>query len=283
MIRRAALVLVLLVLQGCSAIKLGYTQLPTLSYWWLDSALSFTDAQSQRAKDALDQVYRWHRGQELGTYTDLLQRSRELGQGTVQASQICVLWGDVQSRMDRSVRAAITQAAPVVPMLGPRQLSHLARHLERKNEDWEKEWLQGSTQGRFERRRDKALERYRSFYGDLSPQQVALVTTQTAQSVWTAEWGRQDRLRREQDLLSTLRQLAQNPATPAQIEAELYGVWQRWFMPPDEAGRTLMQQLTRQACDHLAQLHNTTSPEQRQRMARRLRGYEQDIRDLIQP
>ena len=40
----------LLLLQGCSAIKLGYQQLPTLSYWWLDSAISFNSEQSLRAK-----------------------------------------------------------------------------------------------------------------------------------------------------------------------------------------------------------------------------------------
>jgi hypothetical protein len=283
LIRRAALFLTLLVLQGCSAIKLGYTQLPTLSYWWLDSAVSFTDAQSDRSKEALANLHQWHRSQELTTYTDLLQRSRELSLGDLQARQVCSIWNEAQTRTDRTVRVAVAQAVPVVQMLGPRQLSHLARHLERKNEDWDKEWLQGSAQDRLERRLDKTLERYRSFYGDLSPQQVALVKTQIGQSVWSPEWGRQERLRREQDLLSTLRKLTQNPATPAQIEADLYGVWQRWFMPPDDAGRALVQKMMQQACDHLAQLHNTTSPDQRQRVARRLRGYEQDIRDLIKP
>ncbi len=283
MIRRLALVLSLLVLQGCSAIKLGYQQMPTLSFWWLDSAISFNDPQTERAKEALAQVYRWHRQQELATYLPLLQRATELSQGDLQARQACGVWDEAQTRLDRTVRVAIAQAAPVVQMLGPRQLSHLARHLERKNEDWDKEWLQGSAQDRLERRLDKTLERYRSFYGDLSPQQVALVKTQIGQSVWSPEWGRQERLRREEDLLSTLRKLTQNPATPAQIEADLYGVWQRWFMPPDDAGRALIKQMTRQACENQAQLHNTTSPEQRQRVARRLRGYEQDIRDLIQP
>jgi hypothetical protein len=104
-----------------------------------------------------------------------------------------------------------------------------------------------------------------------------------SQSVWSPEWGRHDQLRREQDLLSTLRQVTQSKATSDQVEAALMGVWQRWFMPPDEAGRALVQKMTQQACDNLAQLHNSTSPEQRQRVARTLRAYERDIRDLIKP
>jgi hypothetical protein len=283
MIRQIAAILTLLLLQGCSAIKLGYQQSPTLAYFWLDSAVSFNDTQADRAKEALGNVHRWHKSQELASYLDLLQRSADLSQGPVQASQVCNAWADIQTKMDRSMRVAIAQAAPVVQMLGPRQLSHLARHQESKNEDWDKQWLQGSASERLDRRLEKTLERYRSFYGDLSAAQVALIKTQVSQSVWSPEWGRHDQLRREQDLLSTLRQLTQSKATSDQVEAALMGVWQRWFMPPDEAGRALVQKMTQQACDNLAQLHNSTSPEQRQRVARTLRAYERDIRDLIKP
>lgn len=283
MVRGLVIALSLLVLQGCSAIKLGYQQLPTLSYWWLDSAISFDDAQSDRTKEALAQVYRWHRQEELPTYLALLQRSTELSQGNIQANQVCDVWTEVQTKMDQTLRVAIAQAAPVVQMLGPRQFSHLARHQEKKNEEWDKEWLQGNANDRLERRLDKALERYRSFYGDLSASQIALIKSQLSQSLWTPEWGRQERLRREQDLLSTFRRLSQTKATVAQVESELLVVWQRWFKPADEAGRKFAQNMAKQTCENLAQLHNTTSAEQRQRITRRLQAYERDIRDLIKP
>jgi hypothetical protein len=45
----------------------------------------------------------------------------------------------------------------------------------------------------------------------------------------------------------------------------------------------MVQKMTQQACDNLAQLHNTTTPEQRQRASRRLRAYERDLRDLTKP
>ncbi len=283
MMRWLTLTLTLLVLQGCSAIKLGYQQLPTLSYWWLDSAISFNDAQSDRAKEALNQVYRWHRQEELPTYLGLLQLGSELSQGNVQANQVCEVWTDVQTKLDKTMRIAIAQAVPVVQILGPGQFSHLARYQEKKNEDWDKEWLQGNANDRLERRLDKTLERYRSFYGDLTGAQVALVKSQLSQSLWTPEWGRQERLRREQALLSTLRRLSQTKAPTAQVEAELFELWQRWFMPPDEAGRKRVQNMARQTCENLALLHNTTTADQRQRIARRLQAYERDIRDLIKP
>ncbi|WP_353246998.1 DUF6279 family lipoprotein [Limnohabitans sp.] len=275
--------LILIALQGCSAIKLGYQQLPTLSYWWLDSTVSFSSAQTPAAKEAIDKLYQWHRREELAGYGEVLQRIGQLSTGPLQADQVCSVATDVQARLDVLMRQAVVQAAPVVLALGPRQLSHIARQWESKNEDWEKEWLQGDAQARLERRLDKAVNRFNSFYGELNPAQIGLLKAQLAQSPWTAEWGRRDRQRRQQDLLSTLQRVAQSGMTPAQAEAQLWGVWQRWLAPTDAAQRNVLQSLSQRACENLAQLHNTTTPEQRVRVARRLRAYERDIQDLTRP
>ncbi len=283
MIRLFFILLALLGLQGCSAIKLGYQQLPTLSYWWLDSSVSFNSEQSERAKVALEQLHQWHRREELASYADFLHRTAHWSHGTVESTQVCNAFAEVQTRLDRLMREAVRQAAPVAMMLGPRQLSHMARQWESKNEDWEKDWLRGDEQARMERRVERVVSRYSDFYGSLNTEQNALIKTQLAQSPWTAEWGRHDRQRRQKDLLATLQRVSQGQMPLAQVESELWSVWQRWLRPPNAAGAALMQTMSQQACNNLTQLHNTTSPEQRQRAARRIRAYERDLRDLILP
>ena len=283
MIRTLLAISALLLLQACSAIKLGYQQLPTLSYWWLDSTVSFSGNQTPAAKEAIDKLYQWHRREELPGYAALLQRTADLSAGSVQPEQLCRVVDEVQARLDTLMRQAVAQAAPVAMALGPRQLSHMARHWEEQNEAWEKEWLQGDADARMARRLDKALNRYNSFYGELSAAQTALIKTQLAQSPWTAEWGRRDRQRRQQDLLSTLQRITQSNMTQAQAEAQLWGVWKRWLQPPDAGQRAVVQSLSQRACENLAQLHNTATPEQRVRVARRLRAYERDLLDLNRP
>lgn len=283
MIRFGIAFLALLLLPACSAIKLGYQQLPTLSYWWLDSTVSFSGNQTPAAKEAIDKLYQWHRREELPSYAALLQRTAELSAGPVQPEQLCRVIDEVQTRLDTLMRQAVVQAAPVAMALGPRQLSHLARQWERQNEEWEKEWLQGDSEARMERRLDKALSRYNSFYGELNTAQINLIKTQLTQSAWTAEWGRRDRQRRQQDLLSTLQRITQSNLTQAQAEAQLWGVWQRWLQPPDAGQRAVVQSLSQRACENLAQLHNTATSEQRVRVSRRLRAYERDLLDLNRP
>ena len=275
---------VLLCLQGCSAVKLGYQQLPHLSYWWLDSAVSFNDAQSVQVKDALTQLHRWHKREELPVYADLLQRLAAQSADPLQAQQICNAWEDIDKAMDRTMRQTVHLAAPVALMLGPEQLSHLNQYWIGKNKDWDKEWVHGSASERLERRLGKTVERYSDFYGPLSAAQTAMVKAQLQQSAWSPEWGQRDRLRRHQDLMTALQKAsASKGSTLPQMEADLWGVWERWMQPPDATGKAVAQKMVRQGCENLAQLHNSASPEQRQRAARRLRAYEQDLRDLIRP
>jgi hypothetical protein len=273
----------LLLLQACSTIKLGYQQLPNLSYWWLDRTVSFSGLQSDEAKGAIARVYQWHRQEALPDYAKLLQRTTQLSAGTVQSDQLCQVVNEAQTQLDVLMRQAVVYAAPVAMVLGPKQLSHMAKHWERKNEAWEKEWLQGDSAARLARRVDKALDRYTSFYGELRSEQIELITNQLAQSPWRAEWGRRDRQRRQQDLLSALQRIQQNNLSRTQAETQLLGVWQRWLQPPDAEQRNVIQGLAQRTCDNLAQLHNTTTPEQRSRLAKRLQAYERDMLDLMRP
>lgn len=279
--KRGFMLCLFVLLQGCSAVKLGYNQMPALSYWWLDGQLSFKGEQSDQAKEALQQLQQWHREQELPRYAELLQKLQEMGTRDVDAQQVCALWAQVDDGLNRLMAQSIRLAAPIALQLQRRQLHHLARHWEEKNEDWEKDWLSGSPQQRLEKRLDRAVARYSDFYGRLNDAQTELLRAQLQKSVWTAEWGRQERLRRQQSLLSALQRLQQGKYSTPEAEAILQGVWKQWLAPASGADRQLYTQFVNQSCQHLAELHNSTTTEQRQRAARRLRAYEKDLRELI--
>ena len=275
--------LLVLLLQGCSTLQFGYNQAPQLGYWWLDSQLSLEDTQSEPVREALRQLQHWHRSKELPVYADLLQKLQGMSERDVHPEQVCEVWAQVDEGMDRAMAQAIRLAAPLALQLQPRQLRHLVRHWDEKNEDWETEWLRGKPPERNERRLDKALSRYRDFYGSLSDVQTALLRTQIQQSSWSPEWGRHERLRRQQNLLATLQRLQLAGTSAAQAEAALQAVWQQWLQPPTGPEQQRYKRWVAQSCKDLAELHNSTSTEQRQRALRKLRGYENDLRELMPP
>lgn len=272
--------LMVLLLPACSALQFGYNQAPQLGYWWLDSQLSLRDSQSDRVREALQQLQQWHRNQELLVYAELLQQLQGMSPRPVNGAQVCAVWTLVDEGLDRAMAQATRLAAPLAMQLQPEQLRHLAMHWDAQNADWDKEWLRGQPQERIERRLDKAISRYRDFYGSLSEAQTALLRQQIQQSLWTPEWGRQERLRRQQNLLATLQRLQLAGTSAAQAEAALLVVWQQWLQPPSGPEQQRYKRWVAQACDDLAELHNSTSAEQRQRAAQRLRAYEKDLREL---
>ena len=282
-IRHRCLALTLLgalTLGGCSAVKFGYEQLPSLAYWWLDGQLDLSSEQTPKVRETLAQLHRWHRQQELQPYADLLARAASLAEGPVSAEQACQLTQDLQQRLDLFMRQALQDAVPIILSLDARQIRHLAQHFTQKNVQWDEQWLQGSEAARLQRRLDKLLDRYNDFYGGISPTQTRMVRQQLEHSVWSAAWGRQERLRQQHDVLQTLTRIAQSrPALPAAQDA-LLSVWARWMQPPQEVDRQRWQHWQEQGCRHLAELHNSTSAEQRQRAVRRLRAYEKDLREL---
>ena len=66
---------VLVCLQGCSTIKLGYNNAPSLAYWWLDDYVDFDATQSKQVRDELERLHQWHRATELPKIDSLLSLS----------------------------------------------------------------------------------------------------------------------------------------------------------------------------------------------------------------
>jgi len=282
-IRQARLplaVLALLLVSGCSAIKIGYEQTPSLLYWWLDKHVDFNSTQTPAVRQALDDLQRWHRKQALPGYAELLSRMARVAEQDVTAQQACRLMDDIENQLNQLAQQSIAWTAPIFTGLQAPQREHLARYWARKNEDWADDWLAPSEARRLRKRSDAAIERYEDVYGRLTPAQNEQIEQHVRDSVWTPQWGQQERLRRQQDLLQTLERIHAERLDAAQAQAVLWKVWQRWMNPPQAADKQRMQTWREQGCRHLAELHNSTSAEQRQRAIKRLRAYEKDLREL---
>ena len=89
-----------------------------------------------------------------------------------------------------------------------------------------------------------------------------------------------ERLRRQQDILHTLRPLVAQQAPAAAVQAAVHALWQRTVVSPDPGHRAYMEKLEQEACITFAALHNSTTPAQRREAVDTLGRYEQDFRAL---
>lgn len=270
-------------LSACSAVRLGYEQLPLVVQTWTDRQLDLTAAQSAAVRRAADDLLDWHRREQLPQIADWLAQLQVRALRDTDEHQLC---RDAQWLRERF--GAVTQrlrdpATELARGLGAAQITRLQDRQHKSLSSWREEWREGSAQAQLQRRIDRTVDRAERVYGRLSPAQRQLVADWLAQDGFDAAAWETERRRRDADLIQTLYRLAANPASFTQSQ-QAVGAWlAQWQSSPDPAWRATSERQLRNGCVLSARLHNSTSAEQRERAIRTLRGWESDLRALTRP
>jgi len=272
--------LLLVFLGGCSAVRIGYNNAPSLVYWWLDSYIDFNDTQAVQVRDSLSALQAWHRQTELPAYADLLRQIQRVASGPVTPQQVCEFSDQIRLRVQSLGEQAAEGMSRVVPTLTPEQLRHLALQFDKHNRTWREEWLDGTAAELSARRLKKAVERAQSFYGRLEEAQLAILRQSVSSPTFDARLAWRERLRRQQDMLQVLREHG-NSDRAAHVKAEILALLQRNLNSPDAAYQTQFERLVVESCANIAALHNSTSAAQRRHLQDKLQDYEADARALI--
>jgi hypothetical protein len=277
-------ILAFVLLQGCSAIKLAYNNVPELGYWWIDGYADLDEVQSLRVREELSRLLLWHRGTELVKIADLLQKTRQLAPADTTPDQVCKLFADGRKRIDAVVAQAEAATVDVAMSLSAAQLAHIEAKFAKSNTEWQDDWIAGGPAERQARRLKSSVERSEQFYGTLEERQLAVLRASIQQSAFDPQLSYTERLRRQRDTLQALRQAGTPPGGPrpsvAQATASLRAVLERSVNSPNPAYRAYADRAVNDSCKTFAQLHNSTTPEQRERAMRRLAAYERDAREL---
>lgn len=268
-------------LVGCSVARLGYEQLPSLGYWWVDSYLDLNDTQSVALRADLQALHSWHRSQELPLLArDLAGIQAQALQNTTPV-QVCQMTDRFKSRL----AAVLTQSEPgfarLAISLKDEQLQHLKQQLDKKAQTWRDDWLAGSPAEQQARRLERLVERSEGFYGSLSDAQVSLLRSGVQTTPFDTQAAELEMLRRHQDLLQTLQALAGSKLALAPAQERIQALLGRSLQSPNASYRAHIEQLLQNNCNTFAQLHNSTTLAQRQKLIAKLRGYEDDARTLM--
>jgi len=273
-------------LQGCGALRLAYNQSPLATYWYLDDYLDFNASQRPLVKTALDDIHQWHRQTQLPLYIETLEKLQHQMPKDTSAAQACTLYAEIQDRLlvtfegiaGRLQSQGQGDGMQALASLDNTQLAHLQKKLARANAKYRKDYVDGPASRLRDKRLEQAVSRAESLYGNLTNKQEALLDARLEASGFEPEAAYAERLRRQQDLLQTLRNL--RAASAATMSTNLGGVFARVAMSPDPNYRDYSQKTRAQACQTFADLHNSMSPEQRLTALRKLQNYELDLRAL---
>ena len=135
------LVLVGLLLAGCSTVKLAYNQAPQLLSWQLNRYLDLSQPQAERVRDELADLHRWHRDTLLPEHAGLLQKLRQQLPAPMSAEQACRAYADLRTQIDQLLARAEPSLVWLASDLSEAQIRSLQKKQADSNADWKKEWL----------------------------------------------------------------------------------------------------------------------------------------------
>ncbi len=271
----------LLVLAGCSMLKLGYTQASTLVFRWLDGYVDFDDAQADRVRAALDEAMAWHRRSQLPDYVDLLVRAEAEVIGDATPERMCDWGRELRARIDPVSQYLAPTIAEVALTLTPAQVAHIEKRYASSNDDWRDEHWQRDPKKRQRASVQREIERAENFYGRLDGPQRELVARAVAASPFDPEVAFAERQWRQQEVVALARRLREGGISRDDAVAQVRSYLQRLDHSPREAYRAYAERLAAHNCSFASDLHNATNAAQRRAAALRLKGYEIDLRELI--
>jgi hypothetical protein len=280
-LRRAIIAALCLVLvSGCSALRIGYGTAPNLVYWWLDRYVDFGGAQVERVHGAINQWFGWHRRDQLPDYAALLARAEVEVLGDTTPARACEWQADLIQRAEVAFDHAVPAAAEIMLTITPEQVTHIEQRYAQVNKDFADDYLQPDPVKRATATLNRTVERAETLYGRLDDGQRARMSAALARSPFDPELWLAERRSRQRDALDVLRQLIQGKATREQAMAALRAYAQRIEHSPHEPYRRYTERLSEFNCAFAATLHNGMSAAQRRHAAQTLAGWEGDLRAI---
>lgn len=278
---RIALISVLLLLSGCSMVRLGYDNGPQLAWWWLDGYVDFSREQAPHAKHAIHQWFGWHRATQLPEYADWLAAIRSRIDGELTPTQVCNWSEELQAIIAPAFDHAVHLGTPVALRLSETQWRHLEKRYAKSNDELREDFLQPDPGDRLRASIKRTVKRIENLYGDIDKAQRHLIAASLETSPFNPEAWLTERQRRQQETLRTLRQLTAEHAAPEPAMASLRKLIEHTHRSDDPDYRAYQLKLAEHTCGFIARMHNSTTPAQRQHAHDKLKGWETDFRALM--
>jgi hypothetical protein len=271
-------------LSACSLLITGYNQAPSLLIFsWVNPHLDLSSEQDKQLRLDLQVLHQWHRQQQLPVYADVLQKMAVMAPKELTGREVCALVDEFKETLAPLSQQMSPAIARLALKLTPAQLQRLEQQYEKDNKDYRKEWkLDASVDNQLQVQTDKGVENAERLYDRLDKKQKSLVKQLAKDSQYDPQksWG--ERLRRQQDTVSTLQRIAKSQQGLAWAQQEATALLNRSLLnSPDEAYRAYADMRTDINCEAAAQLHNTTSAEQRAFTVKTLKAYEAEVRALV--
>ena len=270
-----------LLLQGCSAVRLGYGNADSLARWWIDQYLDLSPEQDALTRERLARLTAWHRKTQLPDYVTLLRQGKAFAAGQPTANDALMLGDNIIRRVRVLAEQATPDVADLMATLTPAQIDRMAARFAEKNADLAEEMrLAEDDAAQNKVRYKRLLERAEYWLGDFSNgQESALRRMVEAQDPGGQFWY-DERLRRQRELLELMRQVQRERPPRERVIVLLRDYTARFDLPADPARRARALAMRRASAELTVAILAMATPAQRVHVGQKFDDLIHDFTEL---
>lgn len=234
-IRMLFLAALMVMAAGCSSLRFTYNHGDTLLYWWLNAYLELDAEQAGWVKKDIDNLFLWHRKTQLKDYTQLLANGQRQLANNMTQGDLMADYRDIKTRTELLAFKALPELADLARSVRPEQIAQMEKKFSSNNDEYRKKFLRGDTEKRQKVRYKKSMEQLELWFGTFSSEQEAILRKASDARPLNNEVWLDERIRRQQKILSVLRKVQQEKlskdATMALIHNLIKEIFDRFEAP----------------------------------------------------
>ena len=276
-IAAAVLTVMLAVIAGCSAVRLGYNQADVILAWRADDYFDFDPQQKQEFAKRLMRLLEWHRRDQLPDYAQFIaEMQKRLQRHPAREDAVWVVEG-FKGRYRNIVNRGVNDAADLLAMMKTENLRALEQQFEKDNRKFVREFrLDGSIEQRRQARLERTLKQIKEWTGSLSHQQEERIAALQSAMPLIEHLRLQDRQRRQREFLAMLRLRDNKP--------EFLPLLHNWLLYW-ERGRSAdyikqVDDVYEKRITLYLEVERMLTPQQRAHLVKKLQDYIDDIKAL---
>lgn len=203
----ALLVLMLVVVAGCSSLRLAYNNGDTVLYWWLNAYVDLDRDQKGWVREDIDKLFDWHRKTQLKDYVEILRKGQKQVQGNPTQADLMADYSEIKSRTQSLLLKAAPDLADLARSLKPEQIAQMEKKFKSNNDDYRKKFLTGDQEKRQQLRYKKAMEQFELWFGSFSSEQEAIIRKASDARPLDNEIWLDERSRRQRNVLALVQKV----------------------------------------------------------------------------